>query len=331
MMEKLKIIALPRRPAWKKAATVVRRSAMFLFALALLLPFAAPALAGSEAVFPSILPLPNGFRPEGITIGRGENFYVGSLADGSIYGGSLRTGEGDIVVPPQTGRVAVGLAYDERTNYIYAAGGAGGAGYVYDASSGESVAAFQFTTEASFVNDVVVTRDAAYFTDSSCACFYKVPLSANGDLPNPSEFEVIPLGGDFTFIPNAFNANGIDATPDGKWLVIVNSTEGALYLVDPNTGIASLIDLGGETVLRGDGILLDGKTLYVVQNAFNQISVIQLSPEMDSGEVVAIITSPSFRVPTTIDDFGNALYAVNARFGTPPTPDTEYEVVRVSK
>jgi hypothetical protein len=38
-----------------------------------------------------------------------------------------------------------------------------------------------------------------------------------------------------------------------------------------------------------------------------------------------------FRIPTTIAEFGDALYAVNARFDVPPTPDTEYDVVRVSK
>ena len=51
---------------------------------------------------------------------------------------------------------------------------------------------------------------------------------------------------------------------------------------------------------------------------------------MASPEYIGDITSPEFRVPTTIADFGNALYAVNARFGT-EIPGTEYQVVRVSK
>ena len=33
-------------------------------------------------------------------------------------------------------------------------------------------------------------------------------------------------------------------------------------------------------------------------------------------------------VPTTIASFGNALYAVNARFTTPPAPTTTYNIVR---
>jgi hypothetical protein len=92
-----------------------------------------------------------------------------------------------------------------------------------------------------------------------------------------------------------------------------------------------LIDLGGGSVPNGDGILLDGKTLYVVQNQLNQIAVVKLKSDLQSGEIVNLITDPAFRVPTTIAEFGSSLYAVNARFGTPPTPDTEYEIVRISK
>jgi len=66
-----------------------------------------------------------------------------------------------------------------------------------------------------------------------------------------------------------------------------------------------------------------------VQNFLNQVAVVELSADFTSGEVVKRITSSSFRVPTTIAAFGGALYAVNARFDTPPTPDTDYDVVRV--
>jgi len=181
-----------------------------------------------------------------------------------------------------------------------------------------------------FINDVVLTREAAYFTNSKQAEFYRVPLANNGQPVGTSQ--TIPLTGDYQFNsdPNAFNANGIAATPDGKSLIIVNSVDGALYNVDPMTGNATLIDLGGDAVPAGDGILLEGKTLFVVQNQFNQIAVVQLSPDLTSGTILDTITSPNFRVPTTIARFGNSLYAVNARFGTPPTPDTEYEVVRVT-
>jgi hypothetical protein len=101
--------------------------------------------------------------------------------------------------------------------------------------------------------------------------------------------------------------------------------------VDPTSGDATRIDLGGDAVPNGDGLLLTGRTLYVVQNFLNQIAVVQLDPGLASGEIQRVITDPRFDIPTTVADFGASLYVVNARFSTPPTPDTEYTVVKVSK
>jgi len=289
--------------------------------------------AAPKPVFPDVLPLPPGFQPEGIAIGKGTTFYVGSIPTGAIYRGDLRTGEGDLIVEPQTGRSAVGLKYDERTGYLFVAGGATGFAYVYDGETGEEIAAIPLTAGPSFINDVVVTRDAVYFTNSRQPVIYRVALEKNGELPDSIMVEEIELTGDYVFdpAPTAFNANGIASTPNGKTLIIVNSSEGALYTVDPVSGVATRIDLGGGSVPNGDGILLQGKTLYVVQNFLNQIAVIELSPDLTEGTIVETITSPLFRVPTTIARFGSSLYAVNARFDTPPTPDTEYEVVRVPR
>jgi sugar lactone lactonase YvrE len=252
------------------------------------------------------------------------------LADEGVYAGDLRTGQGAVLVPGDTGRTHVGMSFDARTGYLFVAGGPTGHGYVYDTASGKSVADFQFAAAPTFVNDVVITRRGAYFTDSMQPVLYFVPLSRRGALPDPADVAEIELGGDFEFVPNAFNTNGIVATPNGKSLVIVNSTRGELYRVDPASGEASLIDLGGGSVLNGDGMLLDGKTLYVVQNSNNQIAVVRLKRNLSAGEIVDTLTDPDFAVPTTIVKFREALYAVNARFGTPVTPDTEYWVARVS-
>jgi hypothetical protein len=128
-----------------------------------------------------------------------------------------------------------------------------------------------------------------------------------------------------------FNLNGIDATPNGQTLVVVQSARGKLFTVDPATGATNEIDLGGATLPNGDGILLHGRTLYVVQNRLNRIAVVSLSPDLTEGTVTGFITDPAFDVPTTIDRFGSRLYAVNARFGTPPSPTTRYDVVRVGR
>lgn len=281
------------------------------------------------ATFPDVIPLPNGFQPEGIASGEGTTFYVGSIPTGAIYRGDLRTGTGGILVPAQEGRAAIGMKFDPRSDLLFVAGGPTGMAFIYNGLSGENVDQILFTTGPRFINDVVITQAAAYFTNSFQQVIYKIPLDPEtGALPEPLTFVELPLTGDYTSVAG-FNTNGIDATPNGGTLIVVNSSTGNLYTVDPNTGVASLIDLDGATVTAGDGILQQGKTLYVVRNRLNRIAVVELSADLSSGEIVEEITNPNFRVPTTIAKFGNALYAVNARFGTDPTPDTEYEVVRV--
>jgi sugar lactone lactonase YvrE len=285
--------------------------------------------SASAAPFPDQIPLPNGFQPEGIASGKGTTFYVGSIPTGAVYRGDFRTGEGEVLVDPEEGRNAIGLKYDQRSDSLFVAGGGTGEAFVYNAETGELIVELQLTTLQSFINDVVLTREAAYFTNSFQPEIYRVPLDDVDNL-SAADVETIPLQGDYQQV-SGFNANGIAATPNGETLILVNSTLGTLYQVDPETGVATLIDLGGGSVPNGDGILLHGKTLYVVQNQLNQIAVIELSPDLSSGSIETLITTALFRVPTTIAWFGNSLYAVNARFGTMPTPDTDYDVVRVRR
>lgn len=301
-----------------------------LLALIVVPVWAAPGRP--EEPFPTVLPLPNGFRPEGIVSGRGADYYVGSLADGTVYRGNLRTGMGGPFVTPDEGRIAVGLAYDPRSNYLFVAGGTTGQAYVYDASTGDDVAVLQLAAPgAGFVNDVIVTPSAAYFTNSFQAVLYRVPLTPHGRLPDPAEKDEITLPDDFAM--GGFAANGIEATPDGRLLIVVHSGLGALYRFDTRSGAMDPITLQGGPVSSGDGLLLEGRTLYVVQNFLNQIAVVELDPDLASGQVVEILMAPDlFRIPTTVGGFGDSLYAVNARFDVPsPGPDTEYEVVRVAK
>lgn len=307
----------------------LRTNALLVGGLCALTALSYPRAATLQTL-PDTIALPDGWRPEGIVIGQGVTVYAGSLATGSIYSADLRSGEGRILVPPE-GRIAVGLAFDSRTDYLYVAGGPAGAAYVYDASTGATVAVLQLTSTATtFVNDSVVTRDAVYFTDSFRPVLYRVPLEVGGRLPTAPAVQELPLGGDFIFTPGAFNANGIEATGDGQTLIVVNSTDGSLYKVDPATGDATLIPLDGVSLLHGDGMVLAGHTLYVVQNRLNQIAEVALAQDLSSGSIVRLLTNPDLDIPTAVDTFGGSLYVVNARFATPPTPNTPYSIVRVA-
>jgi hypothetical protein len=322
--------------------------------LVLLLLRSFSALAAQPETFPKRILLPNGFQPEGIATGRGTDFFVGSLgrlADdgvtpvgGAIYKGDLRTGEGQVVVPSEAGKMALGLDMDIRSNYLFVAGGPFGNAFVYDAATGDPITEIELTIQPFFgtlVNDVIVTRQAAYFSDSFHPLVYRVPLGPGGAVPDPVVVHELPLGGDFVHVAGEINANGIVASPNGKFLIVINYFLGTLYRVELETGAVVQIDLGGDTMPFGDGLLLDGKMLYVMQNETNEIAVIELAPGLLTGMLVRHITDPDyFKVPTTIAEFGSDLYAVNARFdvapppipGNPPAdPNLEYDVIKVPK
>ncbi|MDX1436454.1 MAG: hypothetical protein R3335_06575 [Anaerolineales bacterium] len=283
--------------------------------------------AGGQGPFPDVIPLPNGFFPEGIAVGKGHTFFTGSLVDGAIYRGDLRTGEGDILAPGVPGLLALGMDFDERSGNLFVAGGSGGDARVYDGDTGLQVAAYDLG--AGFINDVIVTRDAAYFTNSFAPVFYRIPLGPAAELPDQSAVETITFAGDWIQVPGEFNANGIEASSNGKVLIVVNSVLGALYKVDPNNGTAVTIDLGSGNVASGDGLARRGMSLYVVQNFLNQIAEVSLAGDFESGEVVNVFTNPAFDIPTTGAVFGSDLYVVNARFTTPPGPGTTYDAVKV--
>jgi sugar lactone lactonase YvrE len=217
------------------------------------------------------------------------------------------------------------MSFDNRSGNLFVAGGPTGTANVYDGTTGATVA--QVNLGAGFINDVIVTRTAAYFTNSFVPELYEVPLDNRGDVDGPAR--TIPLSGDFTFVPGGFNANGIEASSNGGTLILAGSAAAELYTVDPATGVATTIDL--DVPVTGDGLVLLGRTLYVNENSLNRIAVVDLSADLSSGSVVEYLTSDAFDVPTTSARFGSSLYAVNAKFGTPATPTTPYEIVRVDR
>lgn len=277
--------------------------------------------------FPRVLQLPNGFAPEGIAI-KGKRAYFGSLVNGDIYAVNLANGKGK-VISQGPGTPSVGLAVDKR-NRLFVSGGAAGDARVVSLRTGKVLASYQFATGAAFINDVVLTKKVAWFTDSQNPVLYGVPLGKHGRLPAASRVITLPLSGDYVHV-DGFNLNGITATPDGRALLAVQSATGLLFRIDPRTGVAKQVNLKGQVLTNGDGMLLRGRTLYVVQNRLNQVAVIKLDRHAKSGIVKRTLTSPDFDVPTTVAAFGRYLYLPNARFGTEVTPDTTYTAVRIKR
>ncbi|WP_260867752.1 SMP-30/gluconolactonase/LRE family protein [Streptomyces sp. SAJ15] len=284
-----------------------------------------------EAAWPTTLQLPDGFRPEGIAIGGGPWAYFGSIGDGSIYRVDLRSGAG-AVISEGPGTASLGLKLD-RWGRLFVAGQRTGEARVVDSRSGALLATYRLTEGTSFVNDVVLTPSAAWFTDSYQPVLYGLPLGQDGRLPDPADVVRLPLAGEWQQVPGeVINANGIAPTPDGRALLVVQSGVGLLHRVNPTDGVAVRVDLGAAAPLtNGDGLLLEGRTLYVVQNRQNAVDVFRLDATGGRGEFLTRITDPRFDVPTTAAAYGDRIYLPNARFTTPPTPQTTYTAVAVER
>lgn len=313
------------RPAARRPLLVV------VPALALALAPVSPAAADRPQP-PDTVPLVTGSLPEGISAGPGDTFFAGARRDGAVYVGGTRNGKLRTLVPGQPGEIAVGLLYDEATKRLWVAGGASGDVKAYDARSGREV--FSAALGAGrFLNDVAITPDAVYVTDSTRAELVVVDLGAKG---RPTGVRTLTVGGDYVQ-PSGFGLNGIRALPSGDLLAV---SGGVLYVIDPATGAADVVEVAGERLTAGDGLTLDGRTLYVVNGyggnppaagrTGNEVVVLELSADFRAATVTGVLTDSDLDRPTTAALVGGDLYVVNGRFGTLATqPDAPVQVVRI--
>jgi outer membrane protein assembly factor BamB len=281
---------------------------------------AAPVTAQEETL--DRIELPDGWAPEGITTD-GSSLFAGSLADGAIWRADPMSGEGELLAAGAEGRVAAGVDHD-GFGRLWAAGGPTGEVRAYDADSGELLATFSL--EAGFLNDIAATDEAIYVTDSFMPQVLVIPLGEAGELPDAEAVTALPLSGDLVY-GEGFNVNGIVAAPAG--LIVVHSGNGQLFRIDPASGASSLIDSGDVSLTGGDGLELDGDTLYLLRNTSNLVVALELDAAAESAALLAEVTSDDFDVPTTMALVGDDLWAVNARFGTEATPETQYWITRV--
>ncbi|WP_404380574.1 hypothetical protein LL946_10985 [Knoellia locipacati] len=284
---------------------------------------------------PETVRLPDGIRPEGITSGPGTRFYVGSLADGRIVAGDLLAGTSSTLLAGATGRAIRGLFWDARTNLVWAAGNVGAVGHVWavDGSTG-TVVQDTVVDGAKFLNDLVVDGDTVWVTDSRIVPdrLTKIALTTGG-APTGAVPTFLPLAGAWPQGDGvAVNANGIRVLPDGS-LVLNNSRVGGLWQVDPTSGEASAITVtGGSGITGGDGLVLDGLTLYNVRGSGQaEVSVLELVPVGSAWAARwrGARTDETLDVPSTATLAGGWLWAVNARFGVASPGTAEYWVTRL--
>ena len=298
---------------------------------------ASPAEAGRRRAGPApeTVRLPDGIRPEGISSGPGTRFYVGSLADGRVVAGDLISGTSTTLLAGAAGRALRGLFWDSRTNLVWAAGNVGAVAHVW-AVDGTTGAVVQDTVVPGgvFLNDLVVDGDTVWVTDSRVVPdrLTRIALTSGG----------APTGTTPTFLPlvgawpqgdgTAVNANGIRALPDGS-LILNNSRVGGLWQVDTATGETSEIPVsGGPGITGGDGLVLDGRTLYHVRGSGQaEVSALQHVPVGSAWAAKwrGARSDETLDVPSTATLAGGWLWAVNARFGVASPESASYWVTRL--
>ena len=282
-----------------------------------------PLSPAAAAPFPDRIPLVDGSRPEGIAGGPGTTYFAGSRLDGAIYTGDLRTGSRRLLVPGTSGGMAVGMQYDPATGLVWAAGGTTGAITAYDGHTGGQVlrVVAPAAAAARFLNDVDVTRDRVYVTDSRNAELLVVDKATGG-------LSRLPLSGDWSQAPAPANsANGIRALPSGDLLVV---NRGALYVVDATTGSADRVETTGPALTAGDGLELVGDTLYVVFGfGRSSIAVFSLGARARTAVVRSELPVDAAR-PTTMTVAADRGWVVDGNFATANAPDSEHDIVQVA-
>ena len=170
-----------------------------------------------------------------------------------------------------------------------------------------------------------------WVTDSRVDRLTRIAVTAGG-LPTGAAPAFVLLGGAWPPSGGATNANGIRELPDGS-LVLNSSRTGGLFQVDPATGQAVAIPVkGGPGLVGGDGLEIDGTTLYDVRGSGqHEVSVLELV-----ATAVGLVrlwrgarTDDTLDVPSTATLAGGWLWAVNARFGVASPGTAPFWVTRL--
>ncbi|MFC3718463.1 superoxide dismutase family protein [Deinococcus metalli] len=263
------------------------------------------------------LPGPQDF-PEGVAYDAQRGvLYTGSAANGTIYAVNAATGTVRTFAPGggQGRTSALGLKVDPQGR-VWVAGGATGTVTVLSPDGFPLAILETPRSPNAYINDLVRAPDGnVYVTDSTRPVLYRVT-------PDLTLSAWLDLAGTPLKYGPGINLNGIVATPDGRALLAVQLNTGDLWRIDLRTKAVRRV-MGGLT--RGDGLLLDGHTLYVARNAEQVVSKVTLNADYTGGSVVAEEPLAGLRFPTTLTAIGSDLVVTQGQLnklqgGTPETP-----------
>jgi hypothetical protein len=158
--------------------------------------------------------------------------------------------------------------------------------------------AFTAGTDPHLLNDIAIASDGTlYVTDSEAGAVWRVP--ADRDV-----FEPVAPSGTFAY-PNGI----VLATPDR--LLVAHGT--GLAAIDVAGGKISRFDNAPGIPLGGiDGLLIEGRTLYAVQNGLGvpRLVAIELDDAVTRATKLTVLENQLLELPTTSALFNGALYTI---------------------
>lgn len=189
---------------------------------------------------------------------------------------------------------ALGMRTD-RTR-LYVAGGATGTVWVYDKSTGTLITKLSngLPSTATTLNDLAVTSSGVYVADSLSPTLWRIAPGPDGTLTMEKWLDFTGTAFQYT---TGYNADGIQAAPDGRFLIVGALNTGKLYRIDIASKAVVEIDTGGADLTNADGIELVGDDLYVARNVNNQIVKLDLADDWASGAVDTITTARASTSP----------------------------------
>jgi len=282
---------------------------------------------------PEALTMPgSGLFIEGVILdGRTGAVFASSMDGGTIFRAPQGRSLFEVFQPAGANGCtsATGLRIDPENRRLIVCGGVTGLAFAYDADTGAPLGRYSngLTTEPpktmkpnadapTFVNDVAIIAGDAYFTDSYDAALYRLTkASVDATVPYgegvlerwlPFEGTVIAYRSDDT-IPGRFNLNGIEAAPDGRYLVVVQTNTGKLFRID--VASRAVIEIVGEGNPGGDGLLLlsEFELLSVDMTKQPTLTRLRLADDYGSYEVVGRFDAPGNVSPTSAQVVGDRL------------------------
>jgi sugar lactone lactonase YvrE len=260
--------------------------------------------------------------PEGIAYDPARGVvYTGSALTGALVRIDVKTRQSEPVTPAgalvpagsTTFPAVLGMKLD-AANRLWVAGGRTGRMFLIDAANGRVLKQFEVPSPAgSLVNDVALVGTTGYFTDTRTPTLWRVEARGDqiGELEPWLRFDGTPLQYD-----SSANLNGIAATPDGRSLIVVQMGKGLLFRIDVASKTVAPIDTAGADLTGADGLVLDGRTLYVVRQPAAEIATVALSEDLTKGTVTSRFKDTQLAWPATAAKVGDRLLVVNTQFNT---------------